>query len=891
MLRKATFFNRLLFDKLPFNKLKIANGLIYLLTFLSPALILLLAYFLNGIYPFGPKTALICDLNGQYIDYYSAYNEILRGRESLLYSWQAGLGLNFLGLLAYYLASPFSFFIIFWPKQHLPEALLAIILLKIGAAGLTFAFFTRFKFKITGLPLVFFAACYALMAYCVVYTFNLMWLDGVVFLPLVLYGIEQLLQKGRYLFLTGSLALVFLANYYISYMVGLFALFYFLAGYFTKYSPVKLKLLGTKLAKFFFAALLAAGCAAFLLLPTYLALKHSYGRLDPSIFRWDINFALFDLLGKTQIGAYDTLRYAGLPNIYCGLLTLLLVPLYFLNNRIPVKEKLIYFGFLFFLILSMNFSNLNFMWHAFDRPNGFPYRYSFVFSFLLLFLAVKSFRYLEYVNRAKIFKVLAGWSLLIVLLQKLEYGFLSDKLLTGGLILMFIYSVLLAWGFRADRELQTSADLRKKAVTALLACFLLLELTVNTWYVLGQMDREFQYKTRQQYANPLEGMGEIVTAIQAQDQSFYRLDRIGGRSFNDPLNLNYAGIAHFSSMSDPKLFMCLRQLGFLATSSFKALNFAGSTPVTESLLGIKYVISGQDKSLGYTEIINNGVWRGFQNNYALPLSFLVSDTTLEFEYTKDNDPFSLQNKLINMAQGRTEQTGLQPYFTPIPLKSTKLTNAKILTENGRETLAIIDKSETASIEFTVVNPVAQQVYVCFATVNNEIKLFLNDEQLTGYLPVYNKRIVDLGFHPAGQELRVKLVFAEQGFAMPDKYFYGLTEAKLAEALKPLHSSVPQDIQVAGTSVRIKVNVPDKQRRLLFTSIPYDPGWQAFVDGQRAPLIKIAKVFIGLELSEGQHEVLLKFSPKGFLPGLLLSGISLTIYVGLIGLQIAKNKIT
>jgi len=886
MLRKAVFFNNLFLNKSVFNKLKISTGPIYLLAFLSPALILMLAYFLNGIYLFGPKTVLISDLNGQYIDFYSAYYEILHGRQSLLYSWQAGLGLNFLGLLAYYLASPFSFFIVLWPKQYLPEALLVIILLKVGAAGLTFAFFARNKFKVSGLPLVFFAASYALMAYCVVYTFNLMWLDGVVFLPLVLHGTEQLLKKGRYLFLTGSLIITFLANYYISFMVGLFCLLYFLAGYFSGYSRFNLKLFGAKLAKFLFSALLAACCSAFLLWPTYLALKHSYGSLDLSIFRWGINFALFDLLGKTQIGAYDTLRYAGLPNIYCGLLTLLLVPLYFLNNRIPVREKLIYLGLLAFLILSMNFTNLNFMWHAFDRPNGFPYRYSFVFSFLLLFLAVKSFCYLEHVNRANIFKVFAAWLLLIGLLQKLEYGFLSDKLLMSGLILLLIYSFLLSW------RLQTTEGFRKKAVTALLACFLLLELTVNTGYLLRQMDKEFQYKTRQQYAGTLEEMQEIVNAIQAQDQSFYRMDRIGGRSFNDPLNLNYAGVAHFSSMSDPDLFMFLRQMGFLATSSFKALNFAGSTPVTESLLAVKYVISGKDKGLGYSEIINNGHWSGFQNNYALPLGFLVNKAILEFDHTKDNNPFRLQDIFVNLALGRTEETGFQTYFTRIPLQSTKLTNARIINaDNGRETIEIIDKNQTAAIEFTVINPVAQQVYACFNTVNNEIKLFLNDEQLTGYLPVYNKRIIDLGFHPAGQQLKIKLVFAEQGFAMPEKYFYGLTETKLAEALKPLHNAVPQDIRADGTTVNIRVNVQDGERNLLFTSIPYDPGWQAFVDGRSVPLLKIANVFIGLELTEGQHEVLLKFQPQGLLSGLVVSGIGLSLYAVLIGRQVSKSKVS
>ncbi len=75
-------------------------------SFLVPFVLLgsLLASF--GIYPFGDLTLLVSDMNNQYIQYFSYLYDVYTQGNSLLYSWQAGMGLNFTGIFAYYLASP-----------------------------------------------------------------------------------------------------------------------------------------------------------------------------------------------------------------------------------------------------------------------------------------------------------------------------------------------------------------------------------------------------------------------------------------------------------------------------------------------------------------------------------------------------------------------------------------------------------------------------------------------------------------------------------------------------------------------------------------------------------------------------------------------------------------
>ena len=91
-----------------------------------------------GFYPFGGKSILITDLNQQYVEFHAALYDMVKSGSSLLFTWDTGLGMNFLGLLAYYLASPFTLLLFCFPRAMLTEAILFIISMKLAASALTF---------------------------------------------------------------------------------------------------------------------------------------------------------------------------------------------------------------------------------------------------------------------------------------------------------------------------------------------------------------------------------------------------------------------------------------------------------------------------------------------------------------------------------------------------------------------------------------------------------------------------------------------------------------------------------------------------------------------------------------------------------------------------------
>ncbi len=380
-----------------------------------PGLILISVFAKIGIFPFGDGTLLLSDMSTQYVDFMAEYQRILHGNGSLFYSWHAGIGLNFLGLFAYYLSSPFNLLLFFFPEKNLLDAITLITVLKISGCGLTFAIYLRGRFadrQSSGVMLVAFSAAYALMGYSVAYAFNIIWLDGVLLLPLLCLSLDRLIQGRGWLGCVLVYALLFLSNFYIASMVGVFSVLYFLAGLVNAEPRMGWTLLLKRCALFAAAVLLAAGVSAFLLLPAYYVLNDNMGLIGQSFPAFAMQFAPADLFGKLLIGTYDGLK-GNLPHIYSGLLCLCLLPLYFFAPGVRNGRKLSTALLMILLLVSFNLAPLDFFWHAFDYPSWFPYRYSFLFSFLILTAAFEGSLHLGTIPRKYLFHFLSldrtGW--------------------------------------------------------------------------------------------------------------------------------------------------------------------------------------------------------------------------------------------------------------------------------------------------------------------------------------------------------------------------------------------------------------------------------------------------------------------------------------------------
>ncbi|MBQ2735485.1 MAG: YfhO family protein, partial [Clostridia bacterium] len=324
-----------------------------------PALLMYLIYLAREIYPFGNGTVLVLDLNGQYVWFFEALRKFVYGDSSLLYSFSRALGGEFLGIYAYYIASPLSYIVCLFPENMMQEALLTMFLLKTALCGGTFGYYMHRTSKTPNrFAIVAFSVFYALTSYAVVQQNNTMWIDAVMWLPLITLGIEELIKHKKFKMYTIFLALTLFSNFYIGYMVCIYCVLYFFLYYLAhneegRNNPLQEKHHFIKsLFRIGFFSIVAVGVAAVILLSAYYSLNFGKTTFSNPKWEWNIKFDLLDLAYKFLPGSYDTVRPAGLPFVYCGVLTLLFLPAYFLSHKYSMRQKIVSGIFIFIFVAS-----------------------------------------------------------------------------------------------------------------------------------------------------------------------------------------------------------------------------------------------------------------------------------------------------------------------------------------------------------------------------------------------------------------------------------------------------------------------------------------------------------------------------------------------------------
>ena len=219
------------------------------------------------------------------------------------------------------------------------------------------------------------------MSFITAHSELIMWLDALIYLPLVILGIDRLLQQK-----TDSSVCQLPTVIYLKFLYGIhdrvFSVLYLFVQLGRDWKQNKKAII-----PYGITSLLAGGASMIIILPAVLDLRSNGEELSTiTKFKTEAT-GVFDLVMKNMIGVYDTTKYGSIPFIYIGLLPLLLCILYFVSKRIPLKDKLLYAGLFSILIASFYIVPLNLFWHGMHAPNMFLFRYAYLFSFLVILLA------------------------------------------------------------------------------------------------------------------------------------------------------------------------------------------------------------------------------------------------------------------------------------------------------------------------------------------------------------------------------------------------------------------------------------------------------------------------------------------------------------------------
>ena len=896
-------------------------------SFLIPAALMLIIYLALGHKPFGDLSVLTLDLNAQYVYFYEALREFLCGDASLLYSFSRSLGGEFMGIYAYYIASPISYIVLLFPKSMMLFALLTIILIKIGLCGLTFGFYLHKQTKNPNkLNILIFSLMYALSAYAITYQNNIMWLDALFLLPILTYSIERLIKNGKYLLFIGTLALMMMSHYYIGYMLCWYTLFCFFFTYFKEQKSI-INPNGEKhhfiksLFRIGTSSVIGIGISAFVVGAAYYSLQ--FGKSEFSEPNWDLvaRFDLFDLFPKLLPGSYDTVMHEGLPLLYCGVLALFMLPIYFLAKRVNLREKAFYGGFVLLYILIMVINPTDLVMHGFQMPNCLNYRYSFIVIFLLLIMAYKGFCEIEEHSSKKIFATGAVLFALLLIAQKMnfpnfvnqdtedyKFGFTAGELPFLWVVVFSIIAIF-AVGLALCYLIKSANKEKMKQVLLIVVC---VELVANGIVTFASMRYDIGWGTYSSYYDYFKNLTPIVEEVQNQDKTFYRSEKTTHRCTNDNMALNIKGLSNSTSTLNQKAIDLLNYLGFYADAHWT--QYYGSTAVTDSLLGIKYIYSPIENAYSNETLLQNEFmdkyfekvaeddnYYAYKNPYSLGIAYGVDssikelETELKYDFTTDEglkNPFEVQNLLFNTLLGNDEESSVD-FFTSISLrKNQEIVGTLGTVGGGVEYSATADNTDENTFEFKFKVKNNGPLYLYLPTgYERSFIVYLNGER---YVEVSNySRIVFLGYREKGEEL-------ELGFRVPEgklyffkntNYLYTLDMDEFEHALENLAQSSlvtnekSTDDHIYGSLTTLEDN------KTIMTTIPYDKGWNVYVDGKQVDTYSVygdSLMAFNIE-NAGDHEIEFKYMPKIYVLTGIISIASTGVFIGLIAFEYAKSK--
>ncbi len=817
---------------------------VYVLAFLLPVLSMTIIYAIFGVYPFGDKTVLVMDLNVQYVNFFEYYRKVLSGDAGLIYSFNKEMGGTMFGIFAYYLSSPFSLLVTFFPASMLPDAIALMTLLKIGASGLAFAIFISHLFKKSDLSIVLFSCVYALMMYQMHYQMCIMWLDGVIWLPIILLGTERIINgKSGVLFLVAFTISLF-SNYYTAYMNALFVILYFFARYFMQNDKIDTKDLLNKTLKMLILGLLGVLMGAVILIPSFVEMfngKLNYEPFNPDIF---ISSGITSIARRLFIGQYDKITNIGTPNIFCGMLCGILTSVYFFNSEIKTRKKLIIAGVFAILLVSMFFKDIDIIWHIFSYPNWFPYRYAYVFCLLSIVTAAEGFYEMKKASRKMFLCALCGYSILILACLLFGKTLITDsKLAAWSLVFAAAYMGALVLWLKSKKTI-------KNIICAAVVVLTCIELIINGYATINGLNRNHRYILRENYNTQVTKIDEIVDYMKGLDDGLIRMDKTVTRTENDPLFFGFNGISHYSSNFNNNIVTLNNKLGMLQESV--VTRYAGSTTLTDSIFGIKYIASNDKIHEDYETLEKIGDTYVYKNPYALSLGFAAERDVL-------NKP----------AYGSS-------YFENQDMLATSVLGDSYLMQN--EVLDIKDKN---AVEF--VTEYSGSYYLSLGKkYTGDIELSINGEKTIYPYDNITKKVFYLGKYPEGVNISVKFIKTKE-ISKPELACFD-TERFYADCAKKNNESAFNISEYTDTTIKGTVKIGDGE--VLFTTIPYEKGWTAYVDGKKCEIISAQKAFISVMVPEGEHEVELCYKLPGFTVSIC---ISIAALVAVLVLAFLKKK--
>ena len=869
-------------------KIKRIKIILGILAFIIPFVVFLVIVYIL-VYHNGPGTVLNNDMGNQYASFFEFLKRTLEqgNISSLFHTFEKNDG-SFIGLFGYYLASPLNILFVIFNNLDVIDVIPIVMATKMGLAGLTAYIFLQHKSLVDKkiknyLYALMLSICYALCAYNVVYSNNIMWLDAVYLLPLMFLGIDRLIEKNKNILYIISLALALIINYYTGFMICIASAIYYVWAQLYRMPKINLeniKKIWKNILFYAISSILACGISCIMILPVLKDLqtgKATSFNLENINLKQNCN--IFEVYSKMFFGEGNDnvdLTNDGLPRIFTGTITIFFVLQYFISKKNNIKNKVLNGIVILGFIACFMTQGLNLVWHGLSIPNWFPYRYSFVFgAFMVLFayLQANSLEKEDYKDKKLVLLPSIIIIISVILLNYMNLINLTCTYIT--IIIAFLISIIIY-------------KTKQNKMLYLLTILTIIEMFLNTYkiikvYAFGNEGTNSEYRDRETWLETKNKTQIAVDKYKAKQNEYYRIEKTIQVADNDPLLQDYIGFNHYSS--NVKLSIggvrdknntnkgIYEKLGY-ANAEIKYNN--GNTQFADSFFNIKYILSGYIMPYSrydYLENLNGNFV--YENKNVFPYSYLTNKNMQNIEFNSTN-AFENQNNLYKALSNDNEDI-----LTEVKGINKRLENLSETTNNGHTILKKINNDTPSKIIYTFKMDKDAAIYLYkedeAETTYSTMNIKVNGENFGDWLQVYRSGIQTLGRFEEGTNVVVELELKENEISYKNMLLYEEDEEKLQKLYGNVKNNEIQLKDFKDNYITGTINVKEDGQFLYF-SVPYDEGWTIKVDDKVVEPVKVAEAMMAIPIDQGEHEIEMKYTSTGLKEGIIISSISILLVV-------------
>ena len=336
---------------------------------------------------------------------------------------------------------------------------------------------------------------------------------------------------------------------------------------------------------------------------------------------------------------------------------------------------------------------------------------------------------------------------------------------------------------------------------------------------------------------------------------FYRSDIDSTRMRNADMFMGADGVMLFSSTMPAATVDLCRAIGMEARTNKNG--YVGVTKLFNDIFGVKYVESRTDTNELYQmpKVDYEEPLALYRNDNALSLGFMVNSDIKNWNIY-NGTAMDVQNQFCALAVGEG------------PLYSL---NQSIEMEDG--------------VSYTINLPAGMQVYL--SVTERVDKVSVTTPNYAKSYDTYNDHLYDLGCYDTDNLATVTCDFNEgqEGTVTANIYicsddYYELIHDELASS---------QLVTTEVSDGRIRGYIEADQDGTMLTSIPYDTGWTVKVDGQEVETYPVGEALMGIDLTEGYHEITMDYTAPGLWEGSALTLLSVALYVSTVILENTRRK--